>query len=149
MEVILLEKIRNLGNIGDRVKVKAGFGRNFLLPQGKAAAATSANLVKFEKMRAELEKKAAELLAAAKERAVALAKLIINISMRASEEGKLFGSVGAREIAAAIKAKGEEIDKSEIILPEDSIHELGEFEVNLQLHSDVSVPLKINVIAEQ
>ena len=149
MEVILLEKIRNVGNIGDKVKVKAGFGRNFLLPQGKAAAATSANLVKFEKMRTDLEKKAAELLAAAKERASALEKLTINISMRASEEGKLFGSVGAREIAAAIKAKGEEIDKSEIILPEDSIHELGEFEVNLQLHSDLSVPLKINVIAEE
>lgn len=148
MEVILLEKIRKLGNIGDRVNVKPGFGRNFLLPQGKAAAATSMNLAKFEKMRADLEKKAAELLTAAKERADALAKLTINISMRASEEGKLFGSVGTREIAAAIKAAGAEIDKSEIILLEGPIHEVGEFEINLQLHSDLSMPLKINVIAE-
>jgi large subunit ribosomal protein L9 len=149
MEVILLEKIRNLGNIGDKVKVKPGFGRNFLLPQGKAAAATSENVAKFEKMRAELEKKAAELLAVAKSRAEAIAKLTINVPMRASEEGKLFGSVGTREIAAAVKNAGVEIDKSEIILPEGPIHELGEFEVNLQLHTDLNVPLKINVVTEE
>lgn len=148
MEVILLEKIRNLGDIGDKVNVKSGFGRNFLLPQEKAVTATSENIAKFEKMRAELEKKAAELLTEAKSRAEALAKLTINVPMRASEEGKLFGSVGTREIVAAVKAAGVEIDKSEVILPEGPIHELGEFEINLQLHTDLTVPLKINVIAE-
>jgi len=149
MEVILLEKLRNVGNIGDKVKVKAGFARNFLLPQGKAVSATEENLAKFEKICVELEKKAEETLQAAKKRAEAIAKLTINIPMRASEEGKLFGSVGTREVVEAVKASGVEIDKKEVILPECPIHELGEFEINFQLHSDVNVPLKIKVVAEE
>jgi len=106
MEVILLEKLRNLGNIGDKVHVKAGFARNFLLPQSKAVSATAENTARFEKMREELEKKAKDSLDVAKSRAEALAKLAIKIPMRASEEGKLFGSVGTREIVAAVKASG-------------------------------------------
>jgi large subunit ribosomal protein L9 len=149
MEVILLEKLHKIGNMGDKVKVKAGFARNFLLPQGKAVSATEANLAKFEKMRAELEKKAEEVLEEAKKRAEAIAKLTISIPMRASEEGKLFGSVGTKEVVAAVKASGVEIDKKEVILPEGPIHELGEFEINLHLHSDVNVPLKIKVVAEE
>jgi large subunit ribosomal protein L9 len=149
MEVILLEKLHKIGNMGDKVKVKAGFARNFLLPQGKAVSATEANLAKFEKMRAELEKKAEEVLEEAKKRAEAIAKLTISIPMRASEEGKLFGSVGTKEVVAAVKASGVEIDKKEVILPESPIHELGEFEINLHLHSDITVPLKIKVVAEE
>jgi large subunit ribosomal protein L9 len=149
MEVILLEKLRKIGNMGDKVKVKAGFARNFLLPQGKAVSATEANLAKFEKMRAELEKRAEEILEEAKKRAEAIAKLTISIPMRASEEGKLFGSVGTKEVVAAFKASGVEIDKKEVFLPEGPIHELGEFEINLQLRSDVNVPLKIKVVAEE
>ena len=148
MEVILLERIRNLGDIGDKVNVTAGFGRNFLLPQGKAVFANAENIAKFEKMRAELEGKASELLATAKARAEKLTKLTITVPMKASEEGSLFGSVSTREIVQAFKASGEEIDKSEIILPEGPIHQLGEFEINLQLHTDVNVPIKINVVAE-
>ena len=135
--------------IGDKVNVKSGFGRNFLLPQEKAVTATSENIAKFEKMRAELEKKAAELLTEAKSRAEALGKLTINISVRASEEGKLFGSVGTHEIVNAIKELGVEVDKKEIILPQGPIHQLGEFEINLQLHTDVNVLLRINVVAEK
>ncbi len=148
MEVILLEKIRNLGDIGSRVKVKAGFARNFLFPQGKAATANSANIAKFETKRAELEGKAQELLQQAQTRAEKLAQIAVTIAVRASEEGKLFGSVGIREIMAAVEAVGEELDKKEITLPEGPIHELGEYEINLQLHSDVVVPIKINIVAE-
>lgn len=148
MEIILLEKIRNFGDIGDQVTVKAGFARNFLLPQGKAVTATSANIAKFEQRRAELKKKAEAILEAAKARAEKLVKLVINIPMKVSDEDKLFGSVGTREIAVAIEAAGEKIDKKEIILPEGPIHQLGEYEINLQLHSDVVVPIKIHVVAE-
>ncbi len=148
MEVILLEKIRNLGDIGSQVKVKSGFARNFLFPQGKAVTANAANVGKFEAQRAELEKKAQELLQHAQVRAEKLAQVAVTIAVRASEEGKLFGSVGMREIIAAVEAAGEEIDKKEITLPEGPMHELGEYEINLQLHSDVVVPIKISVVAE-
>ena len=148
MEVILLEKISNLGDIGDQVSVKSGFARNFLLPQGKAIMANPENIAIFEKRRAELEAKAVELLAIANARAEKLNKLNINIPMRVGDEGKLFGSVGAREIAAAIKAAGEEVDKKEIILLEGPIHQVGEYEINLQLHLDVVVPIKINIVPE-
>lgn len=149
MEVILLEKIRNLGDIGNKVNVKAGFARNYLLPQKMAVTATPNNISKFEERRAELEKEAADSLAVAKSRAEALGKLTINISMRASEEGKLFGSVGTHEIVNAIKELGVEVDKKEIILPQGPIHQLGAFEINLQLHTDVNVLLRINVVAEK
>lgn len=149
MEVILLEKIRNLGDVGEKVNVKAGFARNYLLPQKMAVTATPDNIAKFEERCAELEKKAADSLAVAKSRAEALGKLTINISMRASEEGKLFGSVGTHEIVNAIKELGVEVDKKEIILPQGPIHQLGEFEISLQLHTDVNVLLRINVVAEK
>lgn len=149
MEVILLEKIRNLGDIGDKVNAKAGFARNYLLPQKMAVTATPNNISKFEERRAELEKEAADSLAVAESRAEALGKLTINISVRASEEGKLFGSVGTHEIVNAIKELGVEVDKKEIILPQGPIHQLGEFEINLQLHTDVNVLLRINVVAEK
>lgn len=148
MEVILLEKIRNLGDIGDKVNVKAGYSRNFLLPQGKAVTANPENLAKFEQRRAELEEKAKEFLDAAKARAEKLAKLEITIPMRASEEGKLFGSVGIREIVAAVTAAGEEVDKKEVAMPEGPIHSIGTTEIFLQLHSDVEVPVNITVVAE-
>lgn len=149
MEVILLEKIRNLGDIGDKVNAKAGFARNYLLPQKMAVTATPNNISKFEERRAELEKEAADLLTVAESRAEALGKLTINISVRASEEGKLFGSVGTHEIVNAIKELGVEVDKKEIILPQGPIHQLGEFEINLQLHTDVNVLLRINVVVEK
>jgi large subunit ribosomal protein L9 len=149
MEVILLEKIRNLGDIGDRVNVKAGYARNYLLPQKMAVTATPRNIEKFEEMRVELEKKAVDSLAVAKSRAEALGKLAINIPMKANEEGKLFGSVSIHEIMNAIKEHGIEVSKKEIILPQGPIHQLGEFEINLQLHTDVNVVLRINIVAKK
>lgn len=148
MEVILLEKIRNFGDIGNQITVKSGFARNFLLPQGKAVTATLENITKFEQRHAELKQKAEVLLAAAKARAEKLVNLVINIQMKVSDEDKLFGSVGIREIATAIEAAGGKIDKKEITLPEGPIHQLGEYEINLQLHSDLIVPIKINIVAE-
>jgi large subunit ribosomal protein L9 len=149
MEVILLEKIKNLGDVGNKVSVKPGYGRNFLIPRKKAVSATAGNIVKFEKMRGELEKKASEILAKAKARAEKLAQLVLlTITAQASDEGKLFGSVGTKEIVAAITAAGGEIDRKEINLPEGPIRQVGEHTINLQLHSDVTVPLKINVVAE-
>ncbi len=148
MEVILLEKIRNLGDIGSQVKVKPGYARNFLFPQGKATTANPANIAKFETQRVELEAKEQVLLQQAQTRAEKLAQVAVTIAVRASEEGKLFGSVGIREIIAAVEAVGEEIDKKEVTLPEGPIHELGEYEINLQLHSDVVVPIKISIVAE-
>jgi large subunit ribosomal protein L9 len=147
MEVILLEKIRNLGEIGTKVKVKSGYSRNFLIPRKKAVAATANNLMKFEQMRSELEQKAEAVLSAAKERAEKLAKLAITIHAQASAEGKLFGSVGTKDIVTAITNAGETIDRKEIIFPEGSIRQIGEHTINLMLHSDVVIPLKINVVA--
>jgi len=149
MEVILLEKIRNLGDIGDKVAVKPGYARNFLLPQGKATTATAENIAIFEKRRAELEQKAAETLTAAQQRAKNLQKLIVNIPMKVAEEGKLFGSAGVREIVMAIQAAGGEVDKNEVILPEGPMRQIGEYEVNLQLHSDVVIAIKVSVVAEE
>jgi large subunit ribosomal protein L9 len=148
MEVILLEKVRNLGDVGTKISVKPGYGRNFLIPRKQAVSATASNIAKFEKMRGELEQKATEVLAKAKARAEKLASLVLTITAQASDEGKLFGSVGTREIAAAITAAGGEIDRKEIILPEGPIRQIGEHTINLLLHSDVMIPLKINIIAE-
>ncbi|SNC76308.1 LSU ribosomal protein L9P [Marinobacter sp. es.048] len=148
MEVILLEKVANLGSLGDKVKVKAGYGRNFLLPYGKAAPATEANLKAFEERRAELEKAAAEKQAAAQARAEALEGAAFTISSKAGEEGKLFGSIGVRDIADAITAGGTEVEKSEVRLPEGPIRVTGEYEIELQLHSDVEVTVKLAVVAE-
>ncbi|EDM46571.1 50S ribosomal protein L9 [Marinobacter algicola] len=148
MEVILLEKVANLGSLGDKVKVKAGYGRNFLLPYGKAVAATADNLKAFEERRAELEKAAAEKLAAAQARGEALEGASVTITSKAGEEGKLFGSIGVRDIADAITATGTEVEKSEVRLPEGPLRVVGEYEIELQLHSDVTVQINLAVVAE-
>ncbi len=148
MEVILLEKIGKLGALGDKVTVKAGFGRNYLVPQGKAVSATKANVAKFEERRAELEKVAAEKLEAAQSRAAALEEFTLDISSKAGEEGKLFGSIGTRDIADALVAAGQAVDKSEVRLPEGALRHTGEFPITLHLHSEVNVVITVNVIGE-
>lgn len=149
MEVILLENIGNLGNLGDTVQVKAGFGRNFLIPQGKAVPATAANVAEFESRRAELEAAAAQTLAQAEARAEQINALdLIEIPANAGEEGKLFGSVGTRDIADAVTAAGCEVDKAEVRLPEGALRELGEYEIAIQVHGDVLAMVNIAVIPE-
>lgn len=148
MEVILLEKISNLGDLGDKVTVKSGYGRNFLVPQGKAVAATAEKIAEFEQRRAELEKAAAEKLAAAQSRSEAISKLEIVIAQKAGDEGKLFGSVGTQNIADAITAAGAEVEKHEIRLPEGVIRNIGEYNIDISLHSDVTVTLPIKIVAE-
>ncbi len=148
MEVILLEKVGKLGAIGDKVAVKAGFGRNCLIPQGKAIPATATNLAEFEVRRAELEAAAAEKKAAAEARAEKLAELEITIEANSGDEGKLFGSIGTRDIAEAITAAGVEVAKSEVRLPEGALRELGEYEIDVQIHSEVTQAVKLSVIAE-
>ncbi len=149
MEVILLEKIRNLGALGDKVKVKPGFGRNYLVPNGKAVYATADNIKKFEARRAELEKAEAAHLKAAQDRAAALVTLqVVTITSKSGEEGKLFGSVGVRDIADAITNAGVNIAKSEIHLPMGAIRQVGEYDIEVELHSDVNAVIKINIIPE-
>lgn len=148
MEVILVEKIRNLGTIGDKVKVKAGFARNFLLPQGKALRVTAENMAELQKKKAELEKIAAEQLAASQKRAAAFMELVLTISAKAGEEGKLYGSIGTREIAQAITDAGHAINKSEVLLPEGPIRMVGEYNIDLQLHGEVMSSVKITVVSE-
>ena len=148
MEVILLEKIGKLGKIGDKVAVKAGYGRNFLLPQGKAIRATASNVAEFEARRAELEAAANAKLAEAEARAAKINELAITITANSGDEGKLFGSIGTRDIADAATAAGVEIDKSEVRLPEGALREVGEYEIDVQIHSDVTAVLKLTVIAE-
>ncbi|WP_339805103.1 50S ribosomal protein L9 [uncultured Marinobacter sp.] len=148
MEVILLEKVANLGTLGDKVKVKSGYGRNFLLPYGKAVAATAENLQAFEARRAELEKAAAEKLATAQSRAEVLEGQSFTIASKAGDEGKLFGSIGVRDIADAVTAGGTDVEKSEVRLPEGPLRAVGEYEIELQLHSDVTVAIKLAVVAE-
>jgi len=149
MEVILLEKIANLGALGDRVTVKAGFGRNYLIPQAKAVAATADNVEAFESRRAELEKEAAQILSAAEARATAVAALELTISANAGEEGKLFGSVGARDIAQAAADAGVELDRSEIRLPDGPVREVGEYAIEVGLHPEVETSLKVIVVSEE
>ena len=148
MEVILLEKVKNLGALGDKVKVKPGYGRNYLVPQGKAAPASKANLEAFEQKRTEYEAKANKLLADAQARAASFADAEATISANASPEGKLFGSVGPREIAEAFTAQGKTLEKSEVIMPEGAIHNIGDYEVEISLHADVKAPVKVHVVAE-
>lgn len=149
MQVILLEKVENLGDIGDQVTVKAGFGRNYLLPQGKATGATKENIAIFEARRAELEAKQVEELAAAKARAAQFDELSLTIPAKVGEEGKLFGSLGTVDIAEACSAAGVEIQRSEVRLPDGPLRSVGEHEVELHLHSDVNVRVVINVVPEQ
>lgn len=149
MEVILLEKIRNLGSLGDKVKVAPGYGRNFLIPQGKATSATAENSKKFEARRAELEKAAAEAIQIAQARQQALAELpVVKILVKAGEEGKLFGSVGTRDIAEAVTKAGVEISKSEVILPTGVLRQVGEYELEIEVHGDVMATVKVSIIAE-
>ena len=149
MEVILLEKIANLGALGDRVTVKAGYGRNYLIPQAKAVAATADNIEAFESRRVELEKEAAQILSAAEARATAVAALELTISANAGEEGKLFGSVGARDIAQAAAEAGVELARSEIRLPDGPVREVGEYAIEVGLHPEVETSLKVIVVPEE
>ncbi|HCU5990209.1 TPA: 50S ribosomal protein L9 [Legionella pneumophila] len=146
MEVILLEKVRNLGNLGDKVHVKSGYGRNYLIPQNKAVFATEQNIELFEKRRAELEKKAQQALANAEQRAAKLNDTTIVISAMASDEGKLYGSVGVNEIKDALIEKQIEISKREIVMPEGPLHSIGNYVVEVHVHSDVVASLQVEII---
>lgn len=149
MRVILQENITNLGRVGDKVKVKSGYARNFLLPKNKAVIATEKNIELFETRREMLEKKAADTLQVAQNRAEQLKTLTLSIAARASDEGKLFGSVGPREITEAINAAGQEIDASEIVMSEGALRHIGEYDIHCQLHGEVSATVKLVVTAEE
>ena len=149
MEVILLDKVQNLGTLGDQVKVRPGYARNFLIPNGKAVMATEANREYFESRRQELEEKAAQALATAQERADKVNGQSVEIARRAGDEGKLFGSVGTADIAEALTASsGAAIEKHEVKLPEGPMRNVGEYTVELQLHADVTASVTVNVIPE-
>lgn len=148
MEVILLEKVKNLGALGAKVNVKSGYGRNFLIPQGKAVPATERNVAEFEARRAELEAKAAAVLADAQARAERISALAVVIAAKSGDEGKLFGSVGTRDIADAISKLGQAVDKSEVRLPLGAIRSTGDYDIDLQLHAEVTVAVKVTVVAE-
>ncbi len=147
MEVILLERVENLGQLGDQVKVKPGYARNYLIPQGKATPATAEHIARFETRRSELEKAAADALSNARSRAERLTDLVVTIAANASNEGRLFGSVGPSEIAEAINATGIELAKREVRMNEGSIRQIGEHDVPLHLHSEVEVTVRVNVVS--
>lgn len=149
MQVILLEKIDNVGSLGDLVDVKSGFARNFLLPQGKAEMATKTNIEAFQARRAELEAQQAKALQSAQQRAASLEGLTVTITSRSGTEGKLFGSVGTEEIRAAIEAAGVEIEKKEIRMPDGPLRNVGEHPVNLHLHADVDAQVTVDVVGEE
>lgn len=149
MEVILLEKIDNLGGLGDKVRVRPGYARNYLLPQGKAKFATPENIAEFEARRAELERAAAEALAAAQTRRESLAGMVIEMKAKAGSEGKLFGSIGPGDIADAVTARGVEVEKREVRMPEGPLRQVGEYEIELHLHADVNAEIRIIVIGEE
>jgi len=145
MEIILLEKVDNVGGIGDRVKVKSGYARNFLIPHGKATLATAENVAKFEKVRVDLEKKAAAELAAARERGDKLEGQVLRMTAAAGSEGKLFGSIGTLDIADACATLGVPVERSEVRLPDGPLRMLGEHPVELHLHADVNVHITVLV----
>jgi len=149
MEVVLLQKVKNLGNLGDKVRVKPGYGRNYLVPHGKAVAATTANLAEFEKRRAEYEAKANQQLTGAEARKAQLEGASVTLKANASPEGKLFGSIGPRDIAEALTAAGTAVEKSEVVMGEGPIRHIGEFEVQIHLHADVHTTAKVVVVAEE
>ena len=149
MNVILLDKVDNLGSIGDVVAVKPGYARNYLIPKGKAALATRANIAELEARRAELEKAAAEELAAAKTREELVSGMSLTIPANVGAEGKLFGSVGPIDIADAFEKVGVEVARSEIRMPDGPIHEIGEFTIGLHLHTDIDVDIAVNVVPEE
>ncbi len=148
MEVILLDKVGKLGAIGDKVTVKSGYGRNYLLPQGKAVAATAKNVADFEARRAELEAAAATKIAEAQSRAAKLAELTVTIAANAGDEGRLFGSVGTRDIADAVTAAGVAVSKAEVRLPQGALREIGQYDIDIQLHAEVIQAVKLVVVAE-
>jgi len=149
MEVILLQKVANLGNIGDRVKVKSGFGRNYVLPSGKATLATPEHVAAFEARRTELEAKAANELTGAQARAARLEGFALTITAKAGNEGKLFGSIGTADIAEACQKAGQDIERSEVRLPGGPLRMVGEHTVTLHLHADVDVTLPVTIVAEE
>lgn len=148
MEIILLEKIANLGNLGDKVSVRPGYSRNYLIPQGKAIAATAERIAEFEQRRAELEKKASAETAAAQARSAALGQITITIKQKAGEEGRLYGSVGTKDIAEAVTAAGVELKKQEVRLPTGPIRHTGDYEIRCQIHSDVIATVNLKVVPE-
>jgi len=148
MQLILLQKVKNLGNLGDKVNVKPGYGRNYLVPHGKAVPATESSVAEFEKRRAEYETKANSILSAAETRKAALEGASVTVKANASPEGKLFGSVGPRDIAEAFSAAGHPLEKSEVVMGEGPIRHTGEFEIHVHLHADVHTTVKVTVAAE-
>lgn len=148
MNVILLERLRNLGDLGEEVSVRPGYARNYLIPKGKAVRASAEARSHFETRRAELESAANELLGTAQARADKLKDLAITIVVKAGEEGKLYGSVGTQDIAEAVTRESIEVEKSEVRLPEGVIRAIGEYEIDVQLHSDVTATIKLSVVAE-
>lgn len=149
MEVILLQKVENLGSLGDKVKVRPGYGRNFLIPQGKAKAATAQNIADFEKRRNELEKHAADALISSQARKRELEGKVISISAKAGNEGKLFGSVGTVDISEALTASGTAVERKEVRMPRGPIRVAGEHKVEIHLHTDVNIEITVNVVAEE
>jgi large subunit ribosomal protein L9 len=149
MDVILLQKVANLGNIGDRVKVRSGYGRNFLLPGGKATLATPDNVKRFEARREELEKLAREQMSSAEERAAAMKDFKLTISAKAGTEGKLFGSIGTSDVAEAATKAGFKVERSEVRMPNGPLRTVGEHSVGLHLHADIDVPLTVLIVAEE
>ena len=148
MEVILLQKVENLGNLGDKVKVRSGYGRNYLIPKGKAKPATAENIKLFEERRAELEKAAAEVAAAAEARKAQLEGLTVTVNAKAGDEGKLFGSIGTGDLAEAITQAGVAVERQEVRLPQGPIRAVGEYEIELHLHTDVNATVKVVIAPE-
>ncbi len=148
MDIILLQRVKNLGKLGDKVSVKAGYGRNFLIPQGVAVAATESNTAAFEARRAELEKQEAEVLAAAQARVDQLNEVNIVITAKAGDEGKLFGSIGTRDIADALTNAGLVVDRAEVRLPNGALRHTGEFNIAIQLHHDVVAEVLVTIVSE-
>ena len=148
MEVILLEKIHRLGNLGDKVSVKPGYGRNYLIPKRKAVPATAANVARFEEQRAELERMQSDALGRAQARAQQLQDMQLTITAKAGAEGKLFGSVGTVDISEAIAAAGAEVEKREVRLPDGPLREIGEYVVEIHLHPDVDASVRVTIVSE-
>ena len=149
MEVILLSKVENLGALGDKVNVRSGFARNYLIPQGKAKFATPENIAEFEARRAELEAEAASVLATAEERKTKLDGITVTISAKEASEGKLFGSVGNIDVLAALTAMDHQVEKREIRMPDGAFRSIGEYQVDLHLHTDVNATITVNIVAEE
>jgi large subunit ribosomal protein L9 len=148
VDVILLQRIKNLGVLGDKVSVKSGYGRNFLIPQGKAVSATEANTASFEARRAELERQEAEVLTSAQQRAEQLGEVNVVITAKSGDEGKLFGSIGTRDIAEALTAAGLDVEKSEVRMPNGPLRNVGEYNIAVQLHHDVTADVLVTIVAE-